>query len=212
MTLRVVIVDDHRMMRYGLRMVLAQDPLVSVLGEAASVAEALQLVRKEQPDVVVLDVQMPDGSGLDLARLLRAEMPSLRVVFVSGVADERLVKQAMEAGGDAFVRKEESQEELLRALVALREGKRYLCPSSSTQLLKVSEQPQAGGAGEPLKPRDQRLLQLVGQGLRNKEIATELGVTVKSVEAYRSRLMKRIGCQTPAELVRYAVRQGLVAP
>jgi len=212
MTLRVVIVDDHRMMRYGLRMVLAQDPLVSVLGEAASVAEALQLVRKEQPDVVVLDVQMPDGSGLDLARLLRAEMPSLRVVFVSGVADERLVKQAMEAGGDAFVRKEESQEELLRALVALREGKRYLCPSSSTQLLEASKQPPAGGEGEPLKPRDQRLLQLIGHGLRNKEIAAELGVTVKSVEAYRSRLMKRIGCQTPADLVRYALRQGLLAP
>jgi len=169
-------------------------------------------VRKEQPDVVVLDVQMPDGSGLDLARLLHAEMPSLRVVFVSGVADERLVKQAMEAGGDAFVRKEESQEELLRALVALREGKRYLCPSSSTQLLEASKQPPAGGEGEPLKPRDQRLLQLIGHGLRNKEIAAELGVTVKSVEAYRSRLMKRIGCQTPADLVRYALRQGLLAP
>jgi len=213
MSIRVVIVDDHRLMRYGLRMALKEVPAVEVVGEASNAGSALDLIRRERPYLVILDIQLPDASGIEVARTVHTEFPSMRTLFISGSVSEGLVQEAMQTGASGFIRKEESQHELLRAITAILEGKRYLCPSSSTMLLAAQDsQRDLGPAQVTLTEREQQLLRLICQGLRNKEIADEMDVSVKSIESYRSRLMKKTCCQSPAELVRFALRIGLSKP
>jgi DNA-binding NarL/FixJ family response regulator len=215
MEVRIIIVDDHPMLRNGLRQAIAQHPGFSLVGEAASGGQALKVATQFPADVVVLDIHLPDMTGIEAARKLLAAYPLIKIIIFSSDAGRTLVDEALHAGVCAYVLKQGAVEELFHAIEKVMTGQLYLSAEVSASILQDY---QKGLRHEPktakpeLSDRDKLLLRLVAEGRRNKEIATELGIGTKSVEAYRSRLMKRTGCASSAELVRYAIREGIATP
>jgi DNA-binding NarL/FixJ family response regulator len=212
MGVSVVLVDDHRILREGLRLVLQKEPDLLVVGEASGVRDTLQCVRQAQPDVVVMDLHLPDGSGIDAARTILAERPQTRVLILSADSDLDQVREALQAGVRGYLLKDAAGDELVRAVRAVLANQVYLCPAVTAALVEDftgnSRRPASAGK-PPLSERELQVLKLVVEGLRNKEMAARLGVSVKTVETYRSRLMRKLGCASTAELVRSAVREGL---
>jgi DNA-binding NarL/FixJ family response regulator len=202
------------MMRDGLRLVLEREEGFKVVGEAGDVRSALECVRKMLPDLVLLDVQMPDGSGLDAARQILSMHPSVQILMLSGHPDQSCVNEAICIGVSGYLAKDEASNELVRAIHAIMEGKVYLCPFSATALanqLRSNADATTVVADPKLSERELEVLRSVVAGMRNKEIADRLGISVKSVESYRARLMSKTGCSSPAELVRYALKEGHAA-
>jgi len=209
---RILIVDDHLLFREGLRSLLARDPQLNILGEAGDAASALEQTLSTQPDLILLDLQIPGTTGLKLTRELLALEPCPKVIILTGTQDMSFVPHALELGIAGCLRKELSSEDLLRAIQTALEGKVFLCSDAATAVTQSIRNPQAAagqaGADPLLSERELEVLTHVSKGLRNKEIADLLGVSVKSVETYRSRLMKKLNCQSTAELLRYAVNHG----
>ncbi|HZR21017.1 MAG TPA: response regulator transcription factor [Verrucomicrobiae bacterium] len=212
--IKVLLVDDHAVLRSGLRLAMAQYPNLKVVGEASTGATALEFMATSTPDLVVMDVHLPDMSGIEATRRALDMQPSTKVVVFSADEARSLVDEALEAGACGYICKQTSADEVVRAIEVVLSGKLYLSPGVSAGILeeyrrKLAEEP------EPSKPvlseRDKKLLELVAQGCRNKEIAEHLALSMKSVEAYRSRLMKKLLCSSTAELVRYAIREGITA-
>jgi len=201
------------MLLSGLRQVVAQQPGYSVAGEACTGAGALSQAAELAPDLIIMDVHLPDMIGIEATRRLREILPCAKIVVFSGDAARSLVDDALQAGASGYIWKLSAIEELVRAMKMVMAGQVYISPEVSAGILE--DYRRGLTQPEPAKPllteRDKQLLRLVAQGLRNKEIALELGLSPKSVEAYRSRLMKRVGCSNSAELVRYAVREGIAA-
>lgn len=214
MNTRIFIVDDHPLLCSGLRQAISQRPDFEVVGQASTGASALESVTQLSPDLIVIDVHLPDINGLDLISRLLQVLPSAKVIVFSGDATRSLIDQALHAGACGYVWKQTSADELIRAIGIVATGKLYLSPEISGGILE-DYRTRLSHDAEPEKPflseRDKMLLRLVTEGRRNKEIAEELEVSTKAVEAYRSRLMKKLGCSSPAELVRFAIREGIVA-
>lgn len=215
MPVRVVLVDDHRILRDGLRLILRGAPDCVVAGEAGDGRAALECVRRERPDLVLMDLQLPDETGIVCSQHILAEFPETRILVLSASPDLSLVREALRLGARGYVMKDEAAEELVRAIRTVMQGQVHLSPAAATAL---AGDLQAAAAAPPSAPsprlseRETAVLRHIVAGLRNKEIAAELGVGVKSVETYRARVMAKLGCPTTAELVRYAIRTGLVAP
>lgn len=213
MSIRLVLVDDHSILRDGMRFLLARESDMEVVGEAANISSALDLVRRKKPDLVIMDLQLPDGSGIDALRMLQAEFPQLKVLMVSGSRPDSSVRESLDVGAAGFVFKEDASGELVRAIRSVMQGKAYLCPSAATALLSGLGAAKAAAStavpDEELTAREREVLKGVAEGLRNKEIADQLQVSIKSVETYRARLMKKLQCESAADLVRCAVRRGL---
>jgi DNA-binding NarL/FixJ family response regulator len=210
MAMRIVIVDDHRILRDGMKLLLGQEAGLEVVGEASSAREAMECVERTNPDIVIVDIALPDESGVELSRRLRGERPGLRILILTGVADPAIAHEVMLGGANGFLRKEEAREDLVRAIRTVASGKVYLSPDAATALTEViKDRPNA--AREPvLNERELSVLVGVAVGKSYKEIASDLDLSVKSIETYRSRLVKKLGCSTRADLVRYAIRKGLV--
>jgi len=215
MSVRLLLVDDHPMLCRGLREAMTRQPNLAVAGEAGTGAMALRLAGELTPDLVVMDVHLPDMSGIETARRMLMALPATKIVIFSGDATRPVVDEALQAGAHGFVWKNGAVEELLRAIDLVMEGKLYLSPEVSAGILEDYRKNLLAGPG-PSKPflseREKQLLRLVAEGRRNKETAGQLGISTKSVETYRSRLMKKLSCSSPAELVRYAIREGIAAP
>lgn len=211
---RILLVDDHGIVREGMRLVLCREPDLEIVGDASTAAGAWDCVVKLKPDLVVMDVQMGDESGIEVTRRIRAAYPAVRVLIVSAMSESGAVREALEAGASGFMRKEQAAAELSRGIRTILAGHTFLCPLAATALtadLTHREAPKpAAPAAEQLSERELQVLKRVAEGRRNKEIADELKVGVKSVETYRSRLMRKLGCESPADLVRCAVRLGIV--
>lgn len=215
MSTRILIVDDHQMLRDGLRAMLATLPGTEVVGECGDCATAWLAARDLRPDLVLMDVDLPDGSGIALTRRMRAGFPALKVIMLTGLLDRRVAVEAIDAGAHGFLVKASAFAELTAAIRTVLAGGTHLSVEMSSALAHGMQSAAAATAGrvrEALPLREGQVLALVVQGLRNKEIATELGLNVKTVEAYRSRLMQRFDCTSPAELVRHAIRTGLAVP
>lgn len=209
MAVSVVLVDDHQIVRDGIRLRLNRVPDIQVSGEAGSAAEAYQQVRCLAPDLVILDLALPDEPGISALDKIKALCPHAKVIVLTGDARGRTVDEALRAGADGFVRKESAGDSLITAIHTIMGGKTFLCPLAATALVaNLREQEQVGSAGPVLSARESRLLQGIAGGLSYKELARQLNVTVKSVETYRSRLAKKLGLTTRAEFVRYAAGQG----
>jgi DNA-binding NarL/FixJ family response regulator len=212
---KILVVDDHTMLRSGLRQTLAQQPGFSLVGEAATGQDALKLVRETQPDLVLLDVHLPDLGGLEISRRILAEHPATKIIIFSSDAARTLVDEALELGVCGYVSKTSSVEELISAISSVMAGKLFLSADVSEEILSDYRK-SLGGEKAPAPPllsdRERLLLRLIADGRRNKEISSELGLGIKSIEAYRSRLMKKLNCSSSAELVRYAVRAGIAKP
>jgi len=214
MNVKVFLVDDHPMLLNGLHQALAQQSNLTVVGEASTAALAMKRAAELTPDLIIMDLHLPDMSGIDAIRQILCVLPFVKILVFSGDAARTLVDEALRAGACGYVWKLSPVGELIRAVQMVIEGKLYLSPEVSASILDDYRKSLVAEA-EPPKPQlselEKQLLRLVAEGRRNKEIAAQLAISAKSVEAYRSRLMKKLGCSSSAELVRYAVREGLAA-
>lgn len=214
---RIVLVDDHKLMREGIRRLLLEYPDLELVGEAASADEAVEIVALCTPKIVIMDIHLPGMNGIDASARILERFPATKVVVLSGDADLVTVRRGLQVGISGYVTKGNSPEELLRAIRDAASGRVYLSPEIASIVVQdymkeVVHRAPADQHGSPLSTRDRTLLQMVAEGKRNKEIASALGVEVGSVETYRSRLMKKLNCATPAELTRYAIREGIISP
>ncbi len=212
---RLFLVDDHRILRDGLRALLARHREFLVIGEAGDGASALRAVRSQTPDIVILDVHLPDMSGIEIARRILAVFSEVKVVVLSSDHSHGCVHEALLAGVSGFVLKDNATDELIRALHSVVAGQLYLCPEVSTDIVanyRSGLMPNVTPPQPLLSSRELQVLKLLADGLRTKEIADRLGVGAKTVETYRARLMEKLKLTSIAELTRYAVREGIVAP
>lgn len=209
---RIVLVDDHQMVRAGLRMILEKRDF-SVVAEASDAKSAIDCVAQSEPDLVILDLHLMGEDGISATRKILQARPVTKVLIISADPSASSVSAALRAGASGYLVKGEASEELVRATEQVLSGMVYLCPVAMTAVAeKIKNQVDLEKPGKPrLSEREAETLKLVVEGLRNKEIADRLKVSTKSVETYRSRLMSKLGCTSTAELVRYAVREGLAS-
>lgn len=214
MSIKILLVDDHPMVRIAMRQAIMQRAGLEVVGETSTGAAALELATKLAPDLSVIDIHLPDMNGLEVMRRMMDLLPGTKTIIFTGDADRSQVDHALEAGASGFVWKRSAPEELMRGMDVVLAGGLYLSPEVNTSIL-VDYRKWLLGKMVPVKPTlsncDKKLLECVAQGRRNKEIASQLAMSPKSIEGRRSRLMKKLGCSSSAELVRYAVREGIVS-
>jgi DNA-binding NarL/FixJ family response regulator len=210
-SIRVVLADDHALVRAGMRSLLNGMSHVEVVGEAASGEEALELAARENPDVVLMDIAMKGISGLDAAARMRERLPEVRVVILSMHAGEEYVLQALRAGAVGYLLKDAATGELELAIRSVMRGESWFSPAVSRQVVEGYVQRVGGeSAAEVLTARQREVLRLVAGGKSTKEIAFDLNLSVKTVETHRAQIMERLGIRDVAGLVRYALRTGLV--
>jgi DNA-binding NarL/FixJ family response regulator len=211
--IRVVLADDHALVRAGMRSLLNTMADVQVVGEAASGEEALELAGREKPDVVLMDIAMKGISGLETAARMRDRHAGVRVVILSMHAGEEYVLQAMRAGAVGYLLKDAATGELELALRSVMRGESWFSPAVSRQVVEGYVQRVGGeSAADVLTARQREVLRLVAGGKSTKEIAYALNLSVKTVETHRAQIMERLGIRDVAGLVRYALRTGLVPP
>jgi DNA-binding NarL/FixJ family response regulator len=211
--IRVILADDHALVRQGFRRILEDESGIAVVGEAGSGGGALDLVRSERPDVVVLDMAMPDMSGLHAARMILRERPQTRVLILSMYSDEQYVRSALDAGVHGYILKSALETDLTRAVRAVAAGQQYLSPELSPIVIRALQgKTESDDPWEQLTEREKQVLQLIAHGKSNKEIAVLLNVSVNTVAVHRANLMSTLKVHKAAELVLYAVKKGLVVP
>jgi DNA-binding NarL/FixJ family response regulator len=211
--IRLLLVDDHALFRAGIRVLVEKIPNVVVVGEASSGLRAIALVKSELPNLVLMDVAMADLGGLEtLPRIIKA-FPSVKIVILSGYRNEEYVIRALRCGASGYMLKNAATTELELAITSVAKGETYLSSSvSRTVIDKYLER--VGGQLSPLAqltPRQRETLQLIAEGKNTKEIASDLGISVKTIESHRLQLMDRLNIHDIAGLVRYAIRNGLVS-
>ena len=211
-TMRIVLADDHAVVREGLRVLLESEPDFCVVGEAADGREAVELAGQTKPDVFVLDLRMPGLGGLEVARRIRELSPRTRMVVLSMYAAEAYVHQALKSGAAAYVVKDASATELVHAIRKVVAGQRYLSPPLTEQAIeqygrRVSEAPL--DSYETLTRREREVLHLAAEGLTSAAIGERLGISRRTVEVHRARVMNKMGFRSHTELVRYALTHGI---
>ncbi len=211
-TLRLLLVDDHAVVREGLRSLLASDPRFEIVGEASEGESALAAANTLRPDVVVMDISLPGMNGVQTTRRLKSQQPDTRVVALTVHEEGGYLRSLLDAGASGYVLKRSAASELVRALEVVGDGGTYLDPGVTSQLVGrlVRTAPHIGPA-PMLSEREAEVVRLVAQGYSNKEIASKLEVSVKTVETYRYRAVDKLGLRSRADLVRYAVERGWLA-
>ncbi len=217
--IRVLLVDDHGIVREGLRQVLLADGDFDVVGEAANGVQALDIAARERPDVVLLDLTMPGDSGLVVAQKLRQEVPNSRVLILSVHDDAEYVLESVRAGAHGYLRKDTTPADLRAAIRAVHSGDAYFSPAVAKRLTEVLRSESSVPAPAPvvvpasldaLTNREREVLAAVARGLLNKEIAGQLGISVRTVEAHRDSVVRKLGIRSAAGLTRFAMEQGLL--
>lgn len=211
--IRVLLADDHALVRAGIRSLLEKMPGIEVVGEASNGREALALVRSELPNLVLMDIAMPELNGLDTLAKIVKNFPGVKVVVLSAHANEEYVIRALRSGASGYMLKDAATAELQLAIGFVTQDKIYLSPSLSQAVIDSYLQ-RVGGELSPLEQptaRQREILQLIAEGKNTKEIASTLAISVKTVEAHRLQLMARLDIHDVPGLVRYAIRQGLVS-
>ncbi len=221
MTIRIVLADDHAVVRAGIRALLEAQPGLEVVGEASSGREAVEVVEQFDPDVALLDIRMPDMSGLEACREIRARCPEVEILILSMYSDETYLREALEAGARGYILKESTDDDLVRAIRAVSDGDMAMSPEMLKAMASslVSEQDQQAKPAEgqrenydTLTPREREVFSLVVRGYSNLEIASALFISVKTVESHKANLKRKLGLRRRSELVRYAIRLELLSP
>ncbi len=214
---RILIVDDHTLMRSGIRALLDKSEDLRIVGEAGDGHEALRLIKELNPHVVLMDISIPGLNGLEVAAKVRKEYPAVRVVFLSMHSSEEYILKALNVGAAGYVLKDATTSELELAVRCATKGETFLSPAVSTKvvgnyLAKFSRDEASAGAGsfELLTPRQREILQLIAEGCTTKDIARKLGLSMNTVEVHRANLMDRLNIHDIAGLVRYAISTGMV--
>lgn len=214
MSIAVLLADDHKIMRDGLRLLIEREPDMEVVGEAADGRRTVQLVRELSPDVVIMDVTMPHLNGLEATRQIVAEAPKVKVIALSMHSDRRFVAGMLRAGGSGYLLKDCAFEELVRAIRTVAANQTYLSPAITGIVVEdyvrhVS--PRKLSAFSVLTPREREVLQLLAEGHTTREIASRLHTSVKTIETHRQHIMGKLGTSSVAELTKYAIREGLTS-
>src|SRR5262245_35188969 len=208
----VLIVEDHAVVREGLKILIQTDGDLEIRGEAGDGKEAVKLAQKLAPDVVLMDVAMPRCNGLEAKRIISRDCPRSRVLVLSAYKDQEFVEKALQAGAAGYLTKHSAAEDLLRAIRNVSRGCSFLSPSVAHGLRRRNETAfmRGGRHGEALTPRETQVLRLVARGLANKQIATKLGLSIKTVEKHRQALMDKLDIHERATLTRYALEKGVL--
>jgi DNA-binding NarL/FixJ family response regulator len=207
--IKILLADDHALVRHGFRMILAAQPDMEIAGEAGNGREAVELAQKLKPDVVVMDVAMPELNGIEATRRIIELAPRARVLALSMHKDAVYVREILRAGARGYLLKDSADADLLAAVRAVAKGEGYLSPGVSDAVLSDYRR-HVTDPLDLLTSREREVLQLIAEGKTNKEIATSLNLSVYTVEAHRGRLMEKLNLHSTGELVRFAVRSGLV--
>jgi DNA-binding NarL/FixJ family response regulator len=207
--IRILLADDHVMVRQGFKMILAAQPDLEIVGEADNGREAVELAEKLQPDVVIMDVAMPDLNGIEATRRLAGTSPHTRVLALSMYKDSVYVREILRAGARGYLLKDAFDRDLLSAVRAVATGEGYLSPAVSDAVLSDYRR-HVTDPLDLLSSREREVLQLIAEGKTNKEIATALKLSVYTVDAHRGRIMEKLNLHSVGELVRFAVRHGLI--
>jgi two-component system response regulator NreC len=212
LSIRILIADDHAVVRTGLRALLETDPDLEFVGEAGDGAETLQLVGALQPDMVLLDITMPPDSGIAIAKRIKEEYPEVLLLFLTMHEDEALLHEALRAGGAGYVIKRAEEAVILHAIHTVSEGDLYVHPSMTRALLQrtITSDQRRGAPVEPLSPRELDVLRLLAKGNTNRQVSDLLGISVRTVENHRANLMGKIGISSRVELVSYAEEHKLL--
>jgi DNA-binding NarL/FixJ family response regulator len=210
MTISVFLVDDHRILRDGLRLLLQAQKDIRVVGEAENGREAVSRVLEAGPDIVLMDITMPELNGIEAARQILAEQPTVKIIVLSVHSDSEHVYQVFQAGAQGYLLKESAGTEVVRAVYSVHGGQRYLSKKlAEAGFDAYMDQRQARGPLEKLTDREREVFQLTVEGHSSAEIAGTLGLSPKTVETYRSRIMEKLAVQDITGLVRYAIKHGL---
>ncbi len=210
--IRVLLADDHGVVRSGLRMLLDRQPGIDVVAEAADGAEAVTRTLADRPDVAVLDVSMPRRTGLQAAREIKAQSSLIHVLMLSMHEDDRYMYEALEAGAAGYVLKRAADTDLIDAVRAVARGERFISPSAGETVIDAWREGRAPVAAEPLSPRELEVVKLIAEAHTNRQIAEVLSLSEKTVESHRANVLSKLGMRDRVELVRYAIRRGLVEP
>jgi len=209
-TIRVLIVDDHAVVRSGLRHVLEAESDIEVVGEASDMSEAVLEARAQKPDVVLMDVVMPGSSGIEATPAVLKEAPEAKVLVLSMQDDPRYVREAFSAGASGYVLKEAADTEVVGAVREVAAGGSYVHPTLGARLVTAEAEERAREEDDPLSERERAVLRLLALGHTNQEIAESLYLSVRTVETHRSHIMQKLRLSNRAELVRYAIDHGLL--
>lgn len=208
--IRVLIVDDHAVVRSGIRLLLAREPDIEPVGEAGTGREAVFEARSLKPDVILMDIVMPDQTGLDALPTLLHESPDVKVLLLSMQDDPRYVREAFAAGASGYVLKEAADAEVVNAVREVARGGRYVNPELGARLVAAEAEAQRRAEEDPLSDREREVLRLLALGHTNQEIARQLYISVRTAETHRAHIMQKLRLGSRADLVRYAMAQGLL--
>ena len=213
--IRILLADDHKLMRSGLRLLIEQQPDLTVVGEAADGREAVALATSLRPDVAVMDISMPNLNGIEAAHQITQSQAELAVIVLSMHPDESYVLRALKAGAKGYLLKDSAESDLITAVRAVARGKSFFSPAVSKVLLddyiRKLKRSGAEDAYDLLTPREREVLQLVAEGKSNKEVANLLNLSVYTVETHRSNIMQKLNLKGVPELTLYAVRKGIIS-
>ncbi len=208
--IRVLIVDDHAVVRSGIRLLLDKEPDIEPVGEAGTGREAVFQARSLKPDVLLMDVVMPDQTGLEVLPALRHENPDAKVLILSMQDDPRYVREAFAAGATGYVLKEAADTEVVAAVREVARGGQYVSPELGARMLAAEAEAERRAGDDPLSEREHEVLRLLALGHTNQEIAKQLYISVRTAETHRAHIMQKLNLQSRAELVRYALEHQLL--
>lgn len=210
--IRILIADDHAIVRAGLRALIHAESGLKLVGEAAGGYEAIELVEKNHPDVLVLDLSMPDLDGISVTRDIKQKYPNLRILILTLHEDEAMLKEAIKAGASGYVLKRAAETELILAIQTIQRGNLYVDPSMVRVLLGEPQHsaPQLTISAEALTPREIEILKLIVEGYTNRQIGEELMISFRTVEGHRANIADKLGLHTRVDLVRYAREHGML--
>ncbi|MFV1949947.1 MAG: response regulator [Anaerolineales bacterium] len=213
-TIKVLLADDHTILRQGLRSILEQQAGIEVIAEAKNGREAVRIAEQMKPDVVVMDFSMPDLNGLEATRQIKQRIPETKVLILTRHANQEYIKSILRAGASGYLVKKSAAEELVIAIQSVQRGDSYLDPSISKTIIEGYLNP-AAGEDKPLEikltPRQREVLQLIAEGHPNREIASRLHISVKTVENHRANIMQKLNLHSTADLTQYAIRMGIIS-
>jgi two-component system response regulator NreC len=211
---RIVLVEDHTILREGLRALLSADPDFEIIGEAADGREAVRLVEKQVPDLILMDLSMPRMTGMDAIREIKKRYPATKIIALTVHKTEEYLGTTLQAGADGYVLKDATHSELMMAIQSVLNGKTYLSPGVSEKVVEGYLEGKEGRMPNStlglLSQREREVLKLIAEGYKNKEIAADLYISLKTVEKHRANLMKKLDLHNAAALTAYAIEQGLV--